>query len=471
MVLATPTCARAAVSLAKVGDFAGPTYVTAPPGDTSRVFVVEQGGTIRVIRDGVLQSAPFADLTARVLSGGERGLLSIAFAPDYATTGLFYAYFTNKNGDIQIDELRRADADHADAAYARTVLTVPHPGQSNHNGGQLQFGPDGRLYAGTGDGGGGGDPDGNAQNDAKRLGKLLQLDLNGGAINFAKGLRNPWRFSFDRSTGDVIIADVGQNAVEEVDFAAAPNRGAGANYGWDRYEGNTVYDTTVTINGPVVSPVLTHTHSDGWCSITGGYVVRDPDVPELLGRYVYSDYCKGALYSATLPGATDDAPVGVSVPSTSSFGEDASGRVYVASLNGPVYRIAGSGRPGGTPATGTPPTGTTPAPSTGSALTGRVLSLSIDGHRRLRLTRTRRIRLGVRCSAPCVARIRSAVFGAKARTFTRRLPGGRTLVLFTLTKRQRIALGRSLRHGRRPNVSIRVTTAATVESLKMRVVR
>src|SRR4051794_265089 len=322
-VLAAPACARGAVSLVQIGTFSSPTYVTAPPGDTSRVLVVEQAGRVRLVRDGVLQPAPFADITARVASGGERGLLSIAFAPDYATSGLLYAYFTNKNGDIQVDELRRADADHADPDYARTVLGVPHPGQSNHNGGQLQFGPDGRLYAGTGDGGGGGDPDGNAQNDGSRLGKLLRLDLNGGASVFAKGLRNPWRFSYDRATGDLVVADVGQNAFEEVDFAAAPGRGAGANYGWNRFEGNSVYDASVSIAGPVAGPVIVHSHNDGWCSITGGYVVRDPDVPELAGKYVYSDYCKGALYAATLPDARDDAPTGLNVPSTSSFGEDA----------------------------------------------------------------------------------------------------------------------------------------------------
>src|SRR3954468_7461395 len=189
-----PAAAHGALSLVSVGNFSSPTYVTSPPGDASRVLVVEQGGTVRLLGSGSL----FADLTSRVASGGERGLLSIAFAPDYATSGLLYAYFTNKAGNIQVDELRRADADHPDPNYARTILTVPHPGQSNHNGGQLQFAPDGGLYAGTGDGGGGGNPGSNAQNDGSQLGKLLRLDLAGGASVFAKGLRNPWRFSYDR---------------------------------------------------------------------------------------------------------------------------------------------------------------------------------------------------------------------------------------------------------------------------------
>src|SRR4051794_15732943 len=408
--LAAPGGAQAAVSLVKVGDFSNPVYVTAPPGDASRVLVVERPGTVRLLRDGALATAPFIDLTDRVLSGGERGLLSIAFAPDYATSGLVYAYFTNSDGDIEIDELHRSGANPDVAGSPRSVVTVAHRSAPNHNGGQLQFGPDGKLYAGTGDGGGAGDPDGNAQNDASMLGKLLRVNPAGGAAVFAKGLRNPWRFSFDRATGDLVIADVGQDAVEEVDFAPAPGLGAGANYGWDRFEGDTVYDNSVRISGPVVSPVLVHRHDDGWCSITGGYVVRDPDVPELAGRYLYGDYCKGALYSATLPGAGDDAPVGLTIPSLSGFGEDASGRVYAASLDGPVYRLAGSGRPGGgSPAsggdTGTAPAGaggeagtgasSTPGPSAGGPL-ARGLVLSLAAGRTLRLSRTSLLRLRVR---------------------------------------------------------------------------
>src|SRR3954452_3133103 len=209
VLLALPADARAAVSLAQIGSFASPVYLTSPPGD-ARLFVVEQGGTVRVIRDGAVRPAPFLDVTSRITSGGERGLLSIAFAPDYATSGLFYAYSTNANGDVEVDEFSRSagDPDAADPAPRRTLFVVPHPGQSNHNGGQLQFGPDGRLYAGTGDGGGGGDPFRNAQNPARLLGKILRFDAARRKPQVsAIGVRNPWRFSFDRATGDVVIAD------------------------------------------------------------------------------------------------------------------------------------------------------------------------------------------------------------------------------------------------------------------------
>ncbi|HEY3189794.1 MAG TPA: PQQ-dependent sugar dehydrogenase, partial [Solirubrobacteraceae bacterium] len=233
-----PGAARAAtVTLAKVGDFSSPVYVTAPLGDTSRVFVVERGGTIKLVRGGVIST--FADLTDRVLSGDERGLLSMAFSLDYLSNGLFYVYYTARSptGQVTVEEHRRdpANPDRADPGYTRPLLTIPHDQQSNHNGGQLQFGPDGALYAGTGDGGSGGDPSGNAQtttpgppsvingvNHDYRLGKLLRLDPASGAMSIvAYGLRNPWRYSFDRNTGDLIIGDVGQGAYEEVDFAAA----------------------------------------------------------------------------------------------------------------------------------------------------------------------------------------------------------------------------------------------------------
>ena len=343
LALAVPATAAGEVTLEQVGTFAQPTYVTAPRGDTARIFVVEKAGTIRVVKDGSVLAKPFADLTARVTSTGERGLLSIAFAPDYDASGRLYAYFTNLDGDIEVDELRRspADANLADPSYRRTVFTVAHRFAANHNGGQLQFGPDGLLYAGTGDGGGGGDPQGNAQNPASKLGKLLRIDpAKAGAQPeiVALGLRNPWRFSFDRWTGDRIIADVGQGQVEEVDF----NGGDGANFGWNRFEGDQLYNPQTVIQGPVVDPVVTHRHSEGWCSITGGYVVRDVAVPELFRRYVYGDFCKGEIYAVSLPDG-EPAPTGLKVPALSSFGEDGCGRVYAASLGGPVYRLTTRG--------------------------------------------------------------------------------------------------------------------------------
>jgi glucose/arabinose dehydrogenase len=361
---ALPGPARAAtVTLAKIGDFTAPVYVAAPPGDTSRVFVVQRGGAIALVKDGV--ASTFADLTGRVLAGDERGLLSMAFAPDYATSGLFYVYYTARSptGQITIEELRRdpSNPDRADPGYARVLLAIPHDRQVNHNGGQLQIGSDGFLYAGTGDGGGGGDASGNAQdvtpappsvvtvgsatfNHDYRLGKILRIDRATGAFSiFSYGLRNPWRFSFDRATGDLVIADVGEESYEEVNFAPAPGNGVGANYGWNRYEGLHTYPGGAPAGGApgTVLPVIEYPHSPA-CSITGGYVVRDPALPELAGTYVYGDYCTGELSGAVLPGGAPHA-LGLNVPGLSGFGEDACARVYAASLNGPVYRLATTG--------------------------------------------------------------------------------------------------------------------------------
>ncbi|HEX7299681.1 MAG TPA: PQQ-dependent sugar dehydrogenase [Solirubrobacteraceae bacterium] len=372
LLAVVPAAAPAApVTLAKVGDFSSPVYVAAPPGDTSRVFVVQNGGVVALVKNGV--TSTFADLSARVLSGGERGLLSMAFAPDYATSGLFYVYYTARApvGAITIEELRAdpANPDRADPAHVRTLLQIPHDRQGNHNGGQLQIGRDGFLYAGTGDGGSGGDPSGNAQdttpgdegvvgsvNHDYRLGKLLRIDRATGAFSiWSYGLRNPWRFSFDRSTGDLVIGDVGQEAYEEVDFAPAPAIGQGANYGWNRYEGLHTYPggAPAGSGGGTVLPVIEYPHGPA-CSITGGYVVRDPALPELAGTYVYGDYCTGDLFGAVLPGGAPRA-LGLNVPSLSSFGEDGCARVYATSLSGPVYRLSTTGAcvpPGQAPPTG-----------------------------------------------------------------------------------------------------------------------
>ena len=233
--------------LTSIGTFSSPIYVTSAPGDPSRLFVVQKGGAIRVVRDGVLLSNPFLTVP-NVHNSNEQGLLSMAFAPDYATSGRFYVYYNNStqcdspggpNCDIRVDEFHRgADADHADASTQRQVLRINHQANDNHNGGQLQFGPDGFLWMGTGDGGGSGDQPGNAQNDASMLGKLIRLDPSpGGSVQvWAKGLRNPWRFSFDATTGDLYIGDVGQNSREEVDMRPAGS-GPGANFGWNACEG------------------------------------------------------------------------------------------------------------------------------------------------------------------------------------------------------------------------------------------
>ena len=349
------------VCLVSVGSFDSPLYVTAPPGDERRVMVVEQGGVIRVLRGGKRLSRPFLDIRSRVTAGGEQGLLGLAFAPDYASSGRFYVYYTDRDAKQRVVEYRRASADRAGAGSARTVLVMNDP-ESNHNGGDIVFGPDGLLYIATGDGGGAGDQHGsrgNSQSLGSLLGKLLRINPRPGggrpyrvpASNpfvgrdgargeiYSYGLRNPWRWSFDRSTGDIVIADVGQGDVEEVNFR---RRGGarGANFGWRPWEGRKQFADEPAPGA--IFPVLQKSHGDGWCSITGGYVVRDAALPALRGHYVYGDFCLGQLRSARLRSgkATGDRALALPrVENLSSFGEDARGRVYAVSLDGPVYRL------------------------------------------------------------------------------------------------------------------------------------
>jgi glucose/arabinose dehydrogenase len=338
----------------RVGTFSMPTYVTAPPGDRSRLFVVEQGGTIRVVQRGRKRSRPFLDIRDRVQSGGERGLLSMAFSPRYRKNRRFYVYYTDRSGDIKVVEFR-GRRNRARERTARTVLTQEHSTYPNHNGGQLQFGPDGHLYVGLGDGGGSGDPFGSGQSLRTHLGKILRIDPTARPFRvpssnpflsrrgarpaiYSYGLRNPWRFSFDRATGDLAIADVGQSSYEEVNFVRRGG-GSGANFGWNVFEGTRKYDGGKAPGH--VRPVIVHSHSRGFCSITGGYVLRHRAYRNLRGTYVYGDLCEGVVRGARLePGrATDRRRFSVQVPNVTSFGEDARGRVYAASLNGPVYRL------------------------------------------------------------------------------------------------------------------------------------
>jgi glucose/arabinose dehydrogenase len=357
---ATPSAARG-VRLRKVGDFDEPVFVTSPPGDRARQFVVEQGGRVMVVRDGRTLDAPFLDISDQVTAGGEQGLLSIAFAPDYASSGLFYVYFTDDSGDQRIVEYRRRDADRADPGSARLVLRMPDD-EVNHNGGLLLFGPDDLLYVGTGDGGGGGDQHGrrgNAQDLGSLLGKLLRIDPRAGGGRayqvpgdnpfvgrqgargeiYSYGLRNPWRFSFDRKNGDLTIGDVGQNAWEEISYVRR-GKGRGANFGWRPFEGRTRYAPGESAPGHI-GPVIARSHDAGNCSITGGVIVRDRTLAGLRGRYIFGDFCKGRVESARLsPGrARGVRRTSLKVSSLSSFGEDAQGRVYITSLDGPVYRI------------------------------------------------------------------------------------------------------------------------------------
>ena len=354
----TATASRGA-RLRSIGRFQNPVHVTSPPADRKRVFVVEQAGRIVVVGGGSRRT--FLDIRGQVSSGGERGLLSVAFAPDYASSGRFYVYFTDNGGDQRVVEYRRASATRADPGSARLVLRMADS-EANHNGGLLLFGPGGHLYIGTGDGGGGGDrhgPRGNAQNLGSLLGKILRIDParsgsraytvpndnpfvgRSGARGeiYSYGLRNPWRFSFDRRTRDLVIGDVGQNAIEEIDFVRR-GRGRGANFGWRPFEGNSRY--TSGESAPAhVRPVLTRSHNHGWCSITGGVVVRDRALSGLRGRYLFGDICKSRIYSVKLRAgrASGARATAMRIQSVSSFGEDARGRVYAVSLSGPVYRL------------------------------------------------------------------------------------------------------------------------------------
>ncbi len=350
--------ARSGLRLDQVGSFDSPVYVAAAPGAAKLLFVVEQPGTIAVMRDGHTLDRKFLDIHNIVKSGGEQGLLSMAFDPGYAHNRRFYVYYTNQSGNIEVDGLRtkRKSSTRADARSRQKVIEIPHPTFENHNGGQLQFGPDGHLYLGTGDGGSGGDPDGNAQNKSILLGKLLRIDPRkkggysvpksnpfvhgkGKAEIYATGLRNPFRFSFDSKTKDIWIGDVGQDQWEEIDHVSA-HKLRGANFGWDRFEGNHVFEGNGDKPSHYRPPVLELSHTDGYCAIIGGYVVRDNSVPALDGRYVYSDNCHGTLRSLDPHNpANSDGSIGLDVSSPSSFGVDSQGHVYVTSLSGPVYRI------------------------------------------------------------------------------------------------------------------------------------
>ncbi len=353
------TAAAHGVRLKRVGTYSSPLYVTAPPGDKRRVFVVEQGGRIMLRLGGKRVRRPFLDLRSDVTAGGEQGLLSMAFAPDYARTGRFYVYFTDRRGNERVQEFRRSSGNpnRASKSTRRQVMVMADP-YPNHNGGLLLFGPDNLLYIGTGDGGAGGDPENRAQNLDSLLGKLLRIDprrhgsspYRSPASNpfvgragrneiYAYGLRNPWRFSFDRRTGDLYIGDVGQDEREEIDFARR-GEARGRNYGWSCFEGTRRYDASRSCPG-AVGPALDYGRAGGECSVTGGVVVRDPAVPDLAGRYVYGDFCVGRLRSFRIVGdkAADDRGLGLHVSSLSSFGEDARGRVYATSLDGPVYRL------------------------------------------------------------------------------------------------------------------------------------
>jgi glucose/arabinose dehydrogenase len=340
---ATPQRASLGLRLVASG-LDGALDVTAPRSEPNRLYVVEQDGVIRVLVNGKLRPAPFLDIRSRVRSGGEQGLLSVAFHPNYARNHKIYVDYTDRSGDTRVVEYR-TNGSRALPGTARQLLFVDQP-YPNHNGGDLVFGPDGYLYVGMGDGGSGGDPENRAQNLSSRLGKLLRLNVNRRGTTWqivGYGLRNPWRFSFDRATGDLWIGDVGQNQWEEVDVTPRSSPGL-ENYGWRVFEGRARFEPGEEVNpvGHLVAPVQVYSHELG-CSITGGFVYRGRAIPSFRGRYIYGDYCSGRVWSLLLSSsqATDVQSEPFRIASLSSFGEDPRGELYATSLEGRLYKIVG----------------------------------------------------------------------------------------------------------------------------------
>ncbi|HEX8689750.1 MAG TPA: PQQ-dependent sugar dehydrogenase [Solirubrobacterales bacterium] len=414
-----------AATLVPIGSFDRPMFVTSDPTDPDRLFVVEREGRVLVATATGFEL--FGELEALVsCCTSERGLLSIALAPDFSTTERFYAAYTGETaaggaeGDIHLDAFRPSPAG-GGALLREPILTIGHADEANHNGGQLQFGPDGHLFLSTGDGGGVGDPDGNGQDLESLLGKLLRIEPQPGSVPsytapvgnpfvdapgrdeiWSYGLRNPWRFSFDRGSGDLVIADVGQSLREEVDHAPSPapglTGGIGANFGWNCREGLIAYPAApASCTGfGFTDPAFEYPHDDPGgdaahgCSITGGYVVRDPGLGDLYGRYLYADFCIGELRSLLLPAvvegsASGDRSEGLAVANPVSFGEDACGRIYVVSNSGGVFRLYGDSGPACAQAPPRPvfPGGPTtvsaapPATSRGSSAAARLHRLTL----------------------------------------------------------------------------------------------
>jgi glucose/arabinose dehydrogenase len=347
-----------------VSGLRSPVDLRAAPGDAERLYVVEQGGRIRVVRNGQLAAAPFLDVQSRISSGGERGLLGLAFHPQFATNRRFFVNYTNPAGDTHLAEFRATSDDAADPASERVLLEVGQP-FANHNGGSLAFDNTGRLLIGLGDGGSGGDPLNNGQKLSTLLGKLLRIDVDAGSPYglppdnpflatagaqgeiWAYGLRNPWRIAVDRPTGDLYIGDVGQTAVEEIDVDPGSRRG-GLNYGWRLMEGSRCFNPSNGCNtSGITLPVYEYGHSEG-CSVTGGVVYRGCRIPALAGTYFFADYCSGFVRSLRFANgqATEirDWTSGLrGIDSPVSFGLDAAGEVYVVDLDGEIYRLEPAG--------------------------------------------------------------------------------------------------------------------------------
>jgi hypothetical protein len=338
-----------------------PLYLTTPAGDLARLFVVEKTGGIRIVKDGVLLPDPFLDLSAQVSSGSEQGLLGLAFDPDYATSGRFVVHYTDLGGNTALARFTvSADPDRADPASGQIILTASQPFE-NHNGGQVTFGPDGMLYLGLGDGGSGGDPGNRGQDLSDLLGSILRIDVRAGDPYtvppdnpftaqpdarpevWSFGLRNPWRFSFDRANGDLYIADVGQSQFEEIDVSpAASGAGRSVNYGWSIMEGMHCFHDAGCDQTGLTLPILEYNHTQG-CSVTGGYVYRGSAIPAIQGHYFYADLCQGWVRSFRHAGgvATEETawPALSTGGSIVSFGEDAAGELYILEAGGRVSRV------------------------------------------------------------------------------------------------------------------------------------
>ena len=399
-----------ALTLEKVGDFDQPTYMTGDPGNSGRIFVLERKGRIKAVDSGNVTT--FAEFGSMIgcpdECPNERGAMSIALAPDFATSGRLYLdYASNIDGDVHIDEFVSPGPAHSTAAFARNLATIEFPNTSLHFGGQVQVGRDGALYVSTGDGSDDSEPlIANAQNPGSPLGKILRIDPAAPVpipvTVWSLGLRNPFRFSFDRQSGDMVIADVGNHSREEVDLAPAPGPGAvggqGANYGWNCREGalpgpGTDPQCATTPTSAFTPPAFEYTTNTpdpdlggNRCSIIGGYVVRDPTLGALGGRYVYSDYCAGGLRSVQLPASTGgqasgDCSLGLKVENPVSFGEDAASRLYVVAQNGPVFRLAGPA-----PSNGCVPVVATKAPATATVVGIKAQRRRVERGKRALLT-------------------------------------------------------------------------------------
>jgi glucose/arabinose dehydrogenase len=511
LALMAPASAAAELELDPIDshDYDSPVYVTSEPGDPDRLYVVEQDGRIRLSTGGV--SSPFLDISDRVISPedgamrNEQGLFSIAFDPEYDASGLFYVYYTtiddpgtsatDEEGDLRTTEFD-ADTGGSVEDTERAVLEIEHPAARNHNGGQLQFGPDGYLYAGTGDGGGGGDPPENAQSLNSLLGKLLRIAPAASGGNpytvpsdnpfagatpgadeiWSYGLRNPWRFSFDRGTDALLIGDVGQNTWEEVDFDPGPNAGRSDNFGWDCREGMHDYDGPEAPGpdapsplcpgrvGTFTEPVFEYQQTDGNCSITGGYVVRDPSLGELLGRYVYADLCVGSMRSLCpgVPSATGDRSEGIELTTPTSFGEDSAGRVYTVERGGVVSRLTGTAETGECPRPAPPPPA---APPPDDDVDTTAPTLELDAKRRHDLGKSRKLKLRASVDEAAAVELRAKVRPDRRDSFQLRdrtvhlAAGDEERLKWKLSRREARRALRRLKRGKK--LSVRVKGRAT----------